>query len=72
MGQKRLHHGTVKKKQMIFVTGGTGLVGAHLLYELILAGKKVKALKRGTSNLKQVVKIFSYYSENPNQIFEKI
>ncbi|MBT3384842.1 MAG: NAD-dependent epimerase/dehydratase family protein [Prolixibacteraceae bacterium] len=57
---------------MIFVTGGTGLVGAHLLYELILAEKKVKALKRETSNLNQVVKTFSYYSENPNQLFEKI
>lgn len=57
---------------MIFVTGGTGLVGAHLLYELTSAGKKVKALKRETSNLKQVLKTFSYYSENPNQLFEKI
>lgn len=59
-------------KQIIFVTGGTGLVGAHLLYELTLAGKNVKALKRKTSNLNQVLKTFSYYSENSNQLFEKI
>ena len=57
---------------MIFVTGGTGFVGAHLLFELIKAGKKVKALKRKTSNTQQVLKIFSYYSENPKVIFDKI
>jgi len=57
---------------MIFVTGGTGLVGSHLLYELTLAGKKVKALKRKTSNLQQVVQTFSYYSKNANQLFAQI
>ena len=46
---------------MIFVTGGTGLVGAHLLLELTSAGKNVKALKRETSNLDQVLKTFQTY-----------
>ena len=57
---------------MIFVTGGTGLVGAHLLFELTTAGKSVKALKRKTSNLQQVLKTFSYYSENSKELFDKI
>jgi nucleoside-diphosphate-sugar epimerase len=57
---------------MIFVTGGTGLVGAHLLHELTLTGKKVKALKRETSNLQQVLKTFSYYSETPKELFNRI
>jgi len=57
---------------MIFVTGGTGLIGAHLLYELAKAGKQVKALKRETSDLQQVKKIFSYYTEKPEFLFEKI
>ena len=57
---------------MIFVTGGTGLVGTHLLYELTLAGKKVKALKRKTSDLQQVLKTFSYYSNQPQKLFDKI
>ena len=57
---------------MIFVTGGTGLVGSHLLYELVKKGKKVKALKRDSSNLQQVLKIFSYYTENPENLFEQI
>ena len=57
---------------MIFVTGGTGLVGAHLLFELTSAGNNVKALKRKTSNIQQVLKTFSYYAENPKSLFEKI
>lgn len=57
---------------MIFVTGGTGLVGSHLLFELTSAGKKVKALKRQTSNLDQVLKTFSYYSENAQELFDQI
>ncbi len=57
---------------MIFVTGGTGLVGAHLLYELTLSGKKVKALKRKSSNLKQVLKTFSYYTDKAQDLFELI
>ena len=61
-----------KKQTMIFVTGGTGLVGAHVLYELVLAGKKVKALKRKTSDLEQVVKTFSRYSDVPVKLFERI
>lgn len=57
---------------MIFVTGGTGLVGAHLLFELTSAGSRVKALKRETSNLQQVLKTFSYYSETPKELFNLI
>ena len=57
---------------MIFVTGGTGLVGAHLLFELTSKGKGVKALKRETSNLQQVLKTFSYYSETPKKLFDLI
>ncbi len=57
---------------MIFVTGGTGLVGAHLLFELTASGKKVKALKRATSNVQPVLETFSYYSHEPEQLFSKI
>lgn len=57
---------------MIFVTGGTGLVGAHLLYELCKTGKKVRALKRQTSNLKQVEKTFAYYTNDAQQLFDTI
>ncbi len=59
---------------MIFVTGGTGLVGAHLLYELTKTNNNIRALKRETSNLQQVLKTFRYYSEKEEaqQLFDKI
>lgn len=72
MGQKHQLHGTAKNRKMIFVTGGTGLVGAHLLFELTKSGKKIRALKRESSNLQQVVKTFSYYTKNTQQLFEQI
>ncbi len=57
---------------MIFVTGGTGLVGSHLLYDLLKSGKEVRALKRSSSNMKRVKKVFAYYDDNPTELFEQI
>ena len=37
---------------MIVVTGGTGLVGAQLISDLLVAGHEVKAIKRQSSSLK--------------------
>jgi nucleoside-diphosphate-sugar epimerase len=48
-------------KKNILVTGGTGFVGAHLLFHLTLEGKKVKALKRPSSSTALAIKIFGYY-----------
>ena len=48
---------------MILVTGGTGLVGAHLLYELVRAGEKIRAIHRENSDLNKVLEVFSFYSE---------
>lgn len=57
---------------MILVTGGTGLVGAHLLFELTKAGHRVKALRRQQSNTDWVKKIFSYYSDQTETLFARI
>ncbi len=57
---------------MILVTGGTGLVGAHLLYELTNSGHKVKALRRQQSNTDWVRKIFSYYTTEIDELFARI
>ncbi len=45
---------------MIFITGGTGLVGAHLLLDYSLKGRKIKALKRVNSDLSLPKKIFRH------------
>lgn len=57
---------------MILVTGGTGLVGSHLLYQLITNNNPVRAIYRNKNKLALTKKIFSYYSENPNILFNKI
>jgi nucleoside-diphosphate-sugar epimerase len=57
---------------MILVTGGTGLVGSHLLLDLALTNTKVRALYRTKSKLEEVKKIFSYYINNFETVFNKI
>lgn len=57
---------------MILVTGGTGLVGAHLLYELTNSGLRVKALRRQQSNTEWVKKIFSYYTHQVDELYARI
>ena len=46
---------------MIFLTGGTGLIGSYILMMLMQEKKQVRALRRSTSNLSTCKKIFSYY-----------
>jgi len=48
---------------MILVTGGTGLVGAHLLIHLLEKGEKVKALYRNSGNIAKTKSLFSIYKK---------
>lgn len=57
---------------MILVTGGTGLVGSHLLYQICQSETKVRAIKRAHSKTNFVRKVFSYYTEKADLLFEKI
>ena len=45
---------------MILVTGGTGLVGAHLLYHLIKNDEKIRAIYRSKDRIEKVKEIFSF------------
>lgn len=57
---------------MILVTGGTGLVGAHLLVQLTKREDKIRAIRRKSSNLKSVEQVFSYYFDDISPYFSKI
>ncbi len=57
---------------MILVTGGTGLVGAHLLFALLQKHDIVRATHRASSDLQAVKKVFSFYTESVETMFKKI
>ncbi len=57
---------------MILVTGGTGLVGTHLLYHLVNKGLPVTAIYREAKRFSEVKKVFSYYCNHPEEIFNSI
>ena len=55
---------------MIFITGGTGLVGSHILLKLSQRNISFKALKRERSSLDVCKDVFTYY--NAESQFNKI
>ncbi len=57
---------------MVLVTGGTGLVGSHLLYFLLKKGFSVRATHRKNSRLETVRRVFSYYTNDVDALFNRI
>lgn len=58
---------------MIFVTGGTGMVGIRILYDLISTNKKVIALKRNYSDVSHTQRAFDFYDPaNGKEKYSKI
>lgn len=57
---------------MILVTGGTGLVGAHLLYKLANNKDKVRAIYRTERKLGNVKSVFATYTNNVDALFNSI
>jgi nucleoside-diphosphate-sugar epimerase len=55
---------------MILVTGGTGLVGSHLLLRLTQEGKTVKAIYRKKEKIQRVEELFAF--AKAHSLFSKI
>lgn len=55
---------------MILVTGATGLVGSHLLVQLLQENEEVKALFRSEKQLEKVKNVFAF--KNQSALFDKI
>lgn len=55
---------------MVLVTGGTGLVGSHLLLHLIENGENVRAVYRNPNNIQKTKTVFELYQKGG--LFEKI
>lgn len=59
---------------MILVTGGTGLVGSHLLYQLAQNHQNIRAIYRSNEKREKIKEIFKFYTSpaNANHLFNKI
>ncbi len=57
---------------MILLTGGTGLIGSHLLFDLLIKGNTVRVLKRKTADTGKTLKTFSYYSDHPEHLLNRV
>jgi dihydroflavonol-4-reductase len=57
---------------MIFLTGGTGMIGAHIAFALTAQGHSVRALKRKDASTADTEKIFRFYSPNADILLQKI
>jgi dihydroflavonol-4-reductase len=57
---------------MIFVAGGTGYLGSHLLYTLVQLGQPVRALYRDKEKLDYFLKFRKFYPEVNDRMMDKI
>ncbi len=57
---------------MILVTGGTGLVGSHVLFKLVSSNKPVRAIYRRAHKLESVKKVFGYYTQDVDTLYNSI
>ncbi|TNF70570.1 MAG: NAD-dependent epimerase/dehydratase family protein [Bacteroidetes bacterium] len=57
---------------MVFVTGGSGLVGSHLILDLLRSGQEVRALCRPQSKLDRVRQLFHWYGAESGELYENI
>jgi len=58
---------------MVFVTGGSGLIGSHLLVELVQKHDRITAIYNDPIKIKTVEKVMNFYlGDAANALFKKI
>jgi nucleoside-diphosphate-sugar epimerase len=57
---------------MVFITGGTGFLGAHLIHHLLLKGDHIIALKRPTSKFDLFNRVFAFYNDDAKSLSGKL
>lgn len=57
---------------MNLITGATGLIGAHVALQLLQQGKPVTAIRRANSDINKTRTLFSYYTPDYQQLFDRI
>lgn len=57
---------------MVLVTGVTGILGRVIVLELLKRGKAVRAAKRSTSNIAEVLESYRFYTDQAEFYFNKI
>ena len=57
---------------MILVTGGTGLVGSHLLVRLTQENESIRAIYRTAESIEKTKNVFSYYPNISTELFDTI
>lgn len=57
---------------MNLVTGATGILGSHVVLQLLLDGQPVVAARRSGSNFQRVRDVFRFYSPGYASLFDKI
>ncbi len=57
---------------MILISGATGMVGSHLALKLTTSGEQVRAMKRSSSSMQTIERVFAYHSKDYKQLLDKI
>jgi len=54
------------------VTGATGIIGSHLVLQLLQRGESVVACRQKSSDLEKIKRLFSHYSDESEALFARI
>ena len=57
---------------MILVTGATGMLGGHLIRQLLRENNQVSALRRKSSEVESLKSIFRFYGDDVEDLYNRI